>query len=292
MPTETVSSPGIEGGIAGVVLAAGRARRFGADKRWVSCRGEPLLAHALRVARLTCDRVLVVNRSTKETEWVLGAQGAHTTLERQHNPTLLTDRSEGGPTVLVADSENDRVIEYHRQDDTGDWRATWSYAGALSWPRDADRLPNGNTLIVDSGCDRVLVVVEQTGPRLEALLESLPADVLVCPAAREGLAGSRRCALSHLAREPGIEGALIFLGDMPDVRPTDALRLVGAMRRAQRPVRPVHEDRPGHPVACPTRWFERLAADGFPADQGKTLRCIHPGVVRDVDRPGDLALSG
>ncbi|MFC5367524.1 arylsulfotransferase family protein [Salinirubrum litoreum] len=102
------------------------------------------------------DRVLVVNRSTKETEWVLGGQGDHATLERQHNPTLLTNRSAGGPRVLVADSENDRVIEYHRTG--GDWRATWTYAGNLSWPRDADRLPNGNTLIVDSGGQRVLEV--------------------------------------------------------------------------------------------------------------------------------------
>jgi outer membrane protein assembly factor BamB len=102
------------------------------------------------------DRVLVVNRTTRETEWVLGAQGDHAILERQHNPTLLATAAEGGPTVLVADSENDRVIEYSREH--GDWRATWIYAGNLSWPRDADRLPNGNTLIVDSGGQRVLEV--------------------------------------------------------------------------------------------------------------------------------------
>jgi outer membrane protein assembly factor BamB len=104
------------------------------------------------------DRVLVVNRSTKETEWVLGAQGAGGIIDRQHNPTLLENRGAGGPTVLVADSENDRVIEYHRQSGTDGWRATWTYAGNLSWPRDADRLPNGNTLIVDSGGQRVLEV--------------------------------------------------------------------------------------------------------------------------------------
>jgi outer membrane protein assembly factor BamB len=102
------------------------------------------------------DRVLVVNRTTRETEWVLGAQGEHAVLERQHNPTLLETAAEGGPTVLVADSENDRVVEYRRSG--GEWRATWSYAGNLSWPRDADRLPNGNTLVVDSGGQRVLEV--------------------------------------------------------------------------------------------------------------------------------------
>jgi outer membrane protein assembly factor BamB len=102
------------------------------------------------------DRVLVVNRTTRETEWVLGAQGEHAVLERQHNPALLEPRSAGGPTVLVADSENHRVVEYRRTG--GEWRATWTYAGNLSWPRDADRLPNGNTLVVDSGGQRVLEV--------------------------------------------------------------------------------------------------------------------------------------
>jgi outer membrane protein assembly factor BamB len=102
------------------------------------------------------DRVLVVNRTTRETEWVLGAQGDHAVLERQHNPTLLETAAEGGPTVLVADSENHRVVEYSREN--GEWVATWTYAGNLSWPRDADRLPNGNTLVVDSGGQRVLEV--------------------------------------------------------------------------------------------------------------------------------------
>jgi hypothetical protein len=97
------------------------------------------------------DRVLLINRTTKETEWVLGEQGNHEILARQHNPTWLEENA-----VLVADSENNRVIEYHRSE--GEWRATWEYAGNLSWPRDADRLPNGNTLIVDSKGDRVLEV--------------------------------------------------------------------------------------------------------------------------------------
>ena len=60
------------------------------------------------------------------------------------------------PTVLVADRENDQVVEY-RKDGEG-WTRTWEYHGELNWPRDADRLPNGNTLIADSGGDRVLEV--------------------------------------------------------------------------------------------------------------------------------------
>lgn len=190
MPTERRSSNGTGAGIVGVVLAAGRARRFGADKRWATCRGEPLLAHALTVARAVCDRVLVV--------------------------------------------------------------------------------------------------VDAPDARLNALLDRLPAEVVICPEASDGLAASRRCALTRLEGDHTVEGVLIFLGDMPDVRPVDALRLIRSMRVAGRPVRPVHDDRPGHPVACPAAWIGYLAARGFPAREGKSLRCVHAGVVTDVDRPGDL----
>lgn len=99
------------------------------------------------------DRVLLIDRATKETRWVLGEEDDHDVLKEQHNPTLL---SLSPPTVLVADSENDRVIEYRRTA-TG-WESTWIYEGDLNWPRDADRLPNGNTLIVDTNGDRVLEV--------------------------------------------------------------------------------------------------------------------------------------
>jgi outer membrane protein assembly factor BamB len=170
------------------------------------------------------DRVLVVNRSTKETEWVLGAQGDHAVLERQHNPTLLRNESAGGPTVLVADSENHRVVEYRREN--GEWRATWAYAGNLSWPRDADRLPNGNTLIVDSGGQRVLEVTpdgevvwerdqrlhpydaerqslgdEPTGPPLDGGLVAPPG---------EGNGGDSFAVLAWVPPRPALAGLLLL----------------------------------------------------------------------------------
>ncbi len=91
------------------------------------------------------DRVMLVDRETKAVEWTLGEEDNYTILNQQHNPSLV---STDPPTVLVADSENDRVVEYRRED--GDWTMVWEYEGSLAWPRDADRLPNGNTLIVDS----------------------------------------------------------------------------------------------------------------------------------------------
>ncbi|WP_276258245.1 aryl-sulfate sulfotransferase [Haloglomus litoreum] len=92
------------------------------------------------------DQVILVNRSTDEIEYQLGSDGNHSRLFEQHNPDFWVDE-QGDPTVLVADSENDRVVEFTYED--GRWQEVWS-VGGFNWPRDADRLPNGNTLVTDS----------------------------------------------------------------------------------------------------------------------------------------------
>jgi hypothetical protein len=79
-------------------------------------------------------------------------------LDHQHNPQWLGDGA-----VLVADSDNDRVVELHRSDD-GDWEIAWvvrSVDGrSLHWPRDADRLANGHTLITDTLNKRIVEIDE------------------------------------------------------------------------------------------------------------------------------------
>ncbi len=88
--------------------------------------------------------------------WTLGEPGNHSLLYEQHNPDYIP-RENGGPAVVIGDSENNRVVEYHRQN--GAWSRTWEWEDARSqWPRDADRLPNGHTLITDSNGDRVFEV--------------------------------------------------------------------------------------------------------------------------------------
>jgi hypothetical protein len=68
--------------------------------------------------------------------------------------------------VLVADSGNNRVVELHRTDG-GEWQIAWYLTGAngipFSWPRDADRLPNGHTLVTDSANQRIVEVNESGG---------------------------------------------------------------------------------------------------------------------------------
>lgn len=91
-----------------------------------------------------------------DTDWTLGRDDEHDILYEQHNPDYIPPER-GGPAIIVSDSENNRVLEYRRVD--GEWQETWSWRDAqLQWPRDADRLPNGNTLITDSHGDRIIEV--------------------------------------------------------------------------------------------------------------------------------------
>ncbi|PSP32400.1 ArsR family transcriptional regulator [Halobacteriales archaeon QH_10_67_22] len=113
------------------------------------------------------DEVVLVNRSTDSVDWRLGADENLSVLYEQHNPQYI-EREDGTPTVVVADSENDRVVEYEmvdRGDGDGSttWNRTWTLGanGSLNWPRDADRLPNGNTLVTDSLNHRVLEVTPE-----------------------------------------------------------------------------------------------------------------------------------
>jgi hypothetical protein len=107
------------------------------------------------------DQVVLVDRRTGEIEFVLGEDGNHEILHAQHNPDYLESEA-GTPTLLVADSENDRIVEYARAAN-GSWTLTWSVGNSstLEWPRDADRLPNGNTFIGDSRNNRVIEVTPE-----------------------------------------------------------------------------------------------------------------------------------
>jgi len=117
------------------------------------------------------DRVMAINRSSKDIKWTLGEEDNYSILNEQHNPALI---SQDPGTVLVADSENDRVVEY-RRNQTG-WHLDWAY-NALDWPRDADRLPNGNTLIADTQGNRALEVTPEGEIVWEAYITYAPYDV-------------------------------------------------------------------------------------------------------------------
>ena len=127
-------------------------------------------AHINDVEVLDDGRVMVNLRNQDQTVFIdpqtgmnesmtLGEEDNHQIQFEQHNPDYIP-RERGGPAVVVADSENGRVQEFQRKN--GTWNRTWVWSDArMQWPRDADRLPNGNTLITDTNGKRVLEVNQQ-----------------------------------------------------------------------------------------------------------------------------------
>ncbi|AHG03045.1 hypothetical protein HALDL1_05145 [Halobacterium sp. DL1] len=107
------------------------------------------------------DQVLFVDPETGLQEnWTIGADNRFSVLNGQHNPDYFNEPA-GGPAVLIADSNNNRTIEYARTEDGG-WEQSWVWQDEqLTWPRDADRLPNGHTLITDTKGGRVVEIDEQ-----------------------------------------------------------------------------------------------------------------------------------
>jgi hypothetical protein len=123
------------------------------DVEYVEIDGRETVMVSLR----NQDQVVFVDleRGLRE-EWTLGSDDDHDVLYEQHNPDYIPSER-GGPALLVADSENRRVVEYQRED--GEWVQSWRWTDErLQWPRDADRLPNGHTLVTDSNGDRVFEV--------------------------------------------------------------------------------------------------------------------------------------
>ncbi|WP_435196459.1 aryl-sulfate sulfotransferase [Natronomonas sp. EA1] len=129
-------------------------------------------AHEYLLSPRNFDVVILVNVTSGEVVHQLGEYGNHAVLEKQHNPVLLDDE-----TILVADSDNNRVAEYRF--DGEEWERTWTLGSreTLHWPRDADRLPNGNTLVGDSKHNRVLEVTPEGEVVWEAYAPWLVYDV-------------------------------------------------------------------------------------------------------------------
>lgn len=106
------------------------------------------------------DQVVFINLDTGLVpNMTLGSDDRRTLLFEQHNPDIIRD-SNGGYSIIVSDSENNRVMEFDRHD--GEWERVWIWQDhTMQWPRDADRLPNGNTLITDTHADRVIEINPQ-----------------------------------------------------------------------------------------------------------------------------------
>jgi molybdenum cofactor cytidylyltransferase len=143
---------------------------------------------------------------------------------------------------------------------------------------------------------RCVAVVRPGADELSALLAAEGLQVAVCTRADEGMGASLACAVEAAGEAAGY---MIALADMPFIRPSTLLAVRDSLGNGVHIVAPYFRARRGHPVGISGRFrAELLAASG---DEGaKKLLEAHagelvkipvgdPGVIRDIDRPEDLA---
>lgn len=155
--------------------------------------------------------------------------------------------------------------------------------------------------LVEASLSEVVAVLGHEADAVEAALGDVPVRTAKNSDYREGQATSVRRGLS--AVDPGVDGVVFALGDMPAVRPDTVETLIAAFAAgAGDPVVAAYEGRRGNPVLFGRDHFDRLSAvEGdtggravlLDADGTTLVETGDPGVTRDVDRREDLReLSG
>lgn len=110
-----------------------------------------------------------------------------------------------------------------------------------------------------SGAAGVYVVTGHQGERVRAALAGLPVTFVDNPAFAEGLSTSLKAGIGALPATAA--GALVVLGDMPEVSAADLDRLIDTFRKAGGGVvaRASHAGRRGNPVLLPRSLFDAVA---------------------------------
>lgn len=146
-----------------------------------------------------------------------------------------------------------------------------------------------------AAADEVVAVVRPGDALLARLLEESGCRTVVCDRAVEGMGASLACGVSAAA---GAQGWVVALADMPAIGRATVARVVTALREGADIVAPACRGRRGHPVGF-SRPFaaELMALEGDTGARGilqryaaqmELLETDDPGVLVDVDTPGDL----
>jgi molybdenum cofactor cytidylyltransferase len=143
---------------------------------------------------------------------------------------------------------------------------------------------------------RVVAALRPQSENLAKLLEAEGCEVALCANADEGMGASLACAVRAAG---AADGYLVALADMPFVRPTSIAAVREALAGGARIAAPYFRTRRGHPVGISGSFYEQLIELG--GDEGaRSILAAHeaglikvpvgdPGVIRDIDQPGDLA---
>ena len=135
--------------------------------------------------------------------------------------------------------------------------------------------------VAEAGLAKIVVVTGHEREKVEAALAGLPLRTVVNRKFRDGLSTSLKAGIAALG--PGIDGALVCLGDMPGITADLLRRLVAAFAPAEGRdiVVPVRDGRRGNPVLLGKRHFRAVKA--LTGDVGaRDLIQAHPGAVVEV----------
>lgn len=148
-----------------------------------------------------------------------------------------------------------------------------------------------------AGVDQALAVVPPDSPSLAELLDGAGLTVVINRRPARGMGTS---LAAGVAAAPGAAGWVIALGDMPWVPGDVVSQVAAALRRGALIAAPVRAGRRGHPVGFAAALGPELLR--LSGDRGawelvrryglREIPTTDPGVLRDVDRPQDLAPDG
>lgn len=164
------------------------------------------------------------------------------------------------------------------------------------------RLPHGVPIAVQAArhlrsvIPVIHAVVKPGTDDLAQQLENEGCRVVVCEAAAEGMGASLACGARAAGRA---DGYLVALADMPFVRTASIAAVRDALAGGAPLAAPYWRAKRGHPVGVSGAFFDALlacrgdeGAKGLLKENEKRLVKIavgDPGVLRDIDTPGDLA---
>jgi molybdenum cofactor cytidylyltransferase len=141
--------------------------------------------------------------------------------------------------------------------------------------------------------ERVIVVLK---PGADDPFTAERCETVICENAAEGMGASLACA----ARRAGpADGYVVALADMPFIRRASIAAVREALENGAAITAPYFRARRGHPVGIAGRFYDDLlklsgdeGAKGLLHANERALVKIpvgDPGVIRDIDTPGDLA---
>ena len=149
--------------------------------------------------------------------------------------------------------------------------------------------------VLGSAARPVLVVTGHQQADVRAELTELDLSFVANPDFASGLSSSLKAGVRAVSDE--CAGALVLLGDMPQIEAAHLDRLIAAFVPGAIVV-PVHEGRQGNPVLWPRSYFPELlqlegdaGAKRLIAGHREQVREVDlgtPGIFADIDTPEDL----